>query len=421
VIPRFLENQATVRAHNSWTPESSVRIAHLLEGLPVEEAAIVAEFMSQLHLLGLSTNSLGSYADAISSIAKIGKPFDQLTKNDLIQWVKNLESTCSPSTINLRKILVKRFLRWVHTSELKGSDYPEVVEWLKPKIQRRCFPKRILSEVEVKNLVDVCKTQRDRALVLVSYESGARPGELLTLKVGDVEFDKYGATARLDGKTGERRIRLVQSVPDLKLWLSMHPKGNDRKAPLWPTERDPDLPVGLRRWQDLLESLVIRAGINKQVNPHLLRHTRATHLANVLTEAQMREFFGWTKISEMPSIYVHLSGRDIDGAILKHYGIKVEEDKQALTALAPKRCPRCMNQNPPSARFCMDCHSPLEITAVSEAEQISEQDNSLTALFVKSVLKHVPTESLEKILGEEGLKEKILELGKKSEGSGSNS
>jgi len=69
----------------------------------------------------------------------------------------------------------------------------------------------------------------------------------------------------------------------------------------------------------------------------------------------------------------------------------------------------------------MDCHSPLEITAVSEAEQISEQAESLTALFVKSVLKHVPTESLEKILGEEGLKEKILELGKKSEGSGSNS
>lgn len=420
MVPRFLENQTMEQAHNTWTPESSVRIARLLERLPDDGAATVAEFMEQLHLQGLSTNSLGSYADAITSLARIGKPFGELTKKDLVRWVENLEATCSPGTVNLRKILSKRFLRWVLTGELKGGDYPECIAWLKPNPQRRSFPKQILSEVEVKHLVDACKTQRDRALVFTGYESGARPGELLTMRIEAVEFDRYGAIIRLDGKTGERRVRLVQSVPDLKLWLSMHPSGKTPSAPLWPTERNPNVPVGLRRWQDLLGSLASRAGVNKGINPHLLRHTRATHLACVLTEAQMREFFGWAKNSDMPTVYVHLSGRDCDGTILKHYGIRVEEDRQALAELAPRRCPSCMNQNPPSARFCTDCHSPLDLAAISEAEKMSAEAEDLTTLFIKSVFKRLSPELIEQVLGECGLKEKVLALGKQSEGSGSN-
>lgn len=419
-IPHVLESQATTRARNSWISETSSRIVRLLHRLPTRESQLVTEFMEQLHLLGLRINSLGTYADAIGSLARLDKPFAELTKKDIVRWVEAIESRCSPKTVNLRKILVKRFMRWVLTGELEEGDYPECVEWLKPRTLRRSFPKQILSEVEVKRLVDGCKTQRDRALVFVGYESGARPGELLTLKVGDIEFDRYGAVVRANGKTGERRIRLVQCAPDLKLWLSMHPTVNDKKAPLWPTERNPKLPVGLRRWQDLLESLVRRAGIDKRVNPYLLRHTRATHLANTLTEMQMREFFGWTENSEMPSIYVHLSGRDIDGAILKHYGLQVKEDKEALKALAPKRCPSCMHQNPASARFCMDCHSPLDLTAIPEAKRSYEQAENLTALFVKAVFKHVPSKLLEQVMGEDGLREKILELSKQCEGSGSN-
>jgi len=45
-------------------------------------------------------------------------------------------------------------------------------------------------------------------------------------------------------------------------------------------------------------------------------------MANYLTEAQMNAYFGWVQGSDMPSIYVHLSGRDIDDAILKANGVR---------------------------------------------------------------------------------------------------
>jgi integrase/recombinase XerD len=51
----------------------------------------------------------------------------------------------------------------------------------------------------------------------------------------------------------------------------------------------------------------------------------------------MREYFGWTKSSDMPKVYVHLSGRDVDSTLLKHYGIKVEVPKEK--EFEPKACP----------------------------------------------------------------------------------
>jgi site-specific recombinase XerD len=69
------------------------------------------------------------------------------------------------------------------------------------------------------------------------------------------------------------------------------------------------------------EDSLKKAGLNKRVYTHLLRHTRATELASILTEAQMKELLGWTQSSDMPSVYVHLSGRDVDSAFLKAHGI----------------------------------------------------------------------------------------------------
>jgi integrase len=57
--------------------------------------------------------------------------------------------------------------------------------------------------------------------------------------------------------------------------------------------------------------------LGRRVYPHLLRHSRATHLAKFLTESQLKAYFGWTQDSKMTRIYIHLSGKDVDEAILR--------------------------------------------------------------------------------------------------------
>ena len=96
------------------------------------------------------------------------------------------------------------------------------------------------------------------------------------------------------------------------------------------------------------------------MNPHMFRHSRATHLACHLTEAQMKEYFGWVQASRMAAIYVHLSGRDVDHALLKLHGIKTDKGDQQPDQLESKPCSRCKTINPCTGRYCSLCGLPLD-------------------------------------------------------------
>lgn len=83
-----------------------------------------------------------------------------------------------------------------------------------------------------------------------------------------------------------------------------------------------------------------RAGIKKKVSPYLLRHSRLTFLAKILTEQELKIIVGLVQASKMASTYVHLSARDADAAILGEvYGIAKKEEEKAATELKPITCP----------------------------------------------------------------------------------
>jgi ribosomal protein L40E len=71
----------------------------------------------------------------------------------------------------------------------------------------------------------------------------------------------------------------------------------------------------------------------------------------------------------MASVYVHLSGKDVDEALLKARGIEVkkEEPKQAV-----KVCLKCNEPNSYLAHFCKRCGNPLDIKASFEAEKLED-------------------------------------------------
>lgn len=74
-----------------------------------------------------------------------------------------------------------------------------------------------------------------------------------------------------------------------------------------------------------------------------------------MTEAQLCVFSGWKIGSDMPRMYVHLSGRDVDDALLKMYGMKKEEESQAR---ASRKCVRCNHINDANGELCVRCGRP---------------------------------------------------------------
>ncbi|MEM5799392.1 MAG: site-specific integrase [Candidatus Aenigmatarchaeota archaeon] len=205
-------------------------------------------------------------------------------------------------------------------------------------------------------------------------------GELLNLKIKDVVFDTYGCYLLVTDKTGWRRVRLIEFSGDLLRWLDQHPKKQDPEAWVWINLERLDDVVSVSRVNSMLKELAKKVGIRKRVNPHSFRHARATHLARHLPEAVMKKFFGWSNDSKMASVYYHLSGRDVDEALLKLNGIEVSrtdsEDKKV------KVCQKCGYANSLLSHFCIKCSSPLDYKLI-EIDKLAERfDEFLKDFFI---------------------------------------
>lgn len=84
----------------------------------------------------------------------------------------------------------------------------------------------------------------------------------------------------------------------------------------------------------------------------------------------MKVYCGWVNDSRMASVYVHLSGKDVDEALLKARGIEVGKEEKPKQAV--KVCSKCNETNSYLAHFCKRCGSPLDVKATFEIEKFEE-------------------------------------------------
>jgi integrase/recombinase XerD len=278
-------------------------------------------------------------ATLLSLTRILKKDWDTVTKQDIDQIIYEVITKYSPNgqethtTWDHKKIL-KIFFRWfkLGSRDSKAVGDPEETKHIRLKpVKNRIVREQLITENDLSALLKACVgNPRDKAFLHVHYEAGTRPGEILSLKIKHVKFDKYGAFINVDGKTNARPIRLVRSVPDLAQWLDVHPLKDNPDAPLWVLLDQSRLgkPMTYYTAERLLARVVERSKINKKVNLKLFRHSEATNSAKYLTESQMRIRHGWTPTSNMPANYVHLVNADVDSAYLKHLGIVGQDEEK---------------------------------------------------------------------------------------------
>ena len=103
----------------------------------------------------------------------------------------------------------------------------------------------------------------------------------------------------------------------------------------------------------------------------------------------------------MAATYVHLSGRDVDNALLKLHGLTQNEDKRE-EVLKVRICPRCQEKNDPVARFCKRCASPLDVKTALDFEERRNRKDEVVAKVIERLV--------EKLNLEEKIYEVIKEL-----------
>jgi site-specific recombinase XerD len=334
---------------------------------------LLRDYKRDQMLNGLSDATLLKNLTRLKIVAEnTDKSFDEMDAGDvkdIVAWIQSQDY--ADSTIYTYKNVICGFWQW-----LSDSDDPEATNWiqLKNPSESDTLPQDLLTKEDIERQIEAAKNPRDKAFIALLYETGARIGELIDLTVGDIEDRNHGRKVVIDGKTGSRRLPLIESVPYINQWLNKHPNP-EKDAPLWCKiqQGGPDDQLGYRYIRDkILKKNMERAGIDKDSNPHHYRHSRASELATEMTEAQLCEWFGWVQGSDVPARYVHLSGRDLDDSYDQLHGLyEPDEDEQQPDVV---ECPRCSELNQPEATFCMQCGFGLDQETAEQFEAKTDED-----------------------------------------------
>jgi integrase len=304
------------------------RLQHNSE-LILENQQAILDFINAMLAQGIKPIRLNKEIYILTKISNLlEQPFQTVQRKDMEKLFGIIQtSNYSEWSKQEYRIILKRFYKWYLGNE---ETYPLCISWVKTKEPKNnILPEELLTEEEVQRLVQSVQFVRDKAFIHLLYESGARIGEMLTLKIKNITFAEPISSILVNGKTGQRRIPIIKCVPLLKDWLAIHPLKEDPNAFVWVKTnerlgnsrtqgmRTPSQEISYNSTKKILKNAFTLAKINKRCNPHMFRHSRATFLAKHLTEAQLKQFFGWTQSSDMAARYVHLSGRDLDSVILK--------------------------------------------------------------------------------------------------------
>lgn len=304
------------------------------------------------------------------------------TKEDIrgvVAWINTYDGWKAHSKVDYTRVL-KHFYHWFEDEDPRLHDPEESIreaaqdlyKYLK-KYVKISKPRKKVGEDEIITDADLaqlqragCRTPLERAFLGVLHNSGARIAEMLNIRIRDYERKGKHALLRVDGKTGERRIPILQAIPALEEWLRIHPDHDNPGAYIWVSmsERHYGKPLAYLGVLKLLRRVFLRARIAKQHNPHWFRHSRASIWARDFSQAMLCNLMGWEQGSAQAQTYIHVGARDVEDSFLKAHGILPQEQRRPVAQYCA-----CGETNTAESRYCYKCGQPLSVSVVLQEQE----------------------------------------------------
>lgn len=281
--------------------------------------ALVEQFLDYISLeCGLSKNTREAYSTDlkrfVAFLEKSGiRSCNEITRKQILNFLAvEKEGGISVNTIARRLVAIKVFMRYLQDEGLLATNVADVMKL--PKLWR-ILPD-VLSLNEVQRLLDapVGKDKfslRDKALLELMYASGLRVSELAELKLGDLHLDSD--YLRCTGKGNKVRVvpfgakakeTLEQYLKEARPILARAARANGDSGHVFLSYRGKAL--GRKGVWKLIKKYARKAGIIKEIHPHTLRHSFATHLlANGASLRVIQEMLGHSNIATT-QLYTHV-------------------------------------------------------------------------------------------------------------------
>jgi len=225
------------------------------------ESKEIDKLKSELRLRGLSPMTVRNYSFFVDKfLQKANKSAQDLTQDDAKLYLSGLFDTKAKNTIMLAAASLKFFYTEILKKEFKDVKIPK---------KDKRLPS-VLSKDEVRKLIDSTDNVKSRLIISLLYSGGLRVSELVKLKVSDVDFNEKTGWVRSGKGSKDRLFGLSEALcKELQEYL----QGRENQYMFSKEE-----PLTTRNIQKIIALTRKRAGIDKKVTPHTLRHSFATHL-----------------------------------------------------------------------------------------------------------------------------------------------
>ncbi len=259
--------------------------------------------LNRLEGLRYSLNTARSYMSCLSlffDTFKHCEPKD-IERLEIEKFLLGLvrEKNIAASTQNQYINAIKFYYEHI---EQRDSRYYHVSRPIKPDQ----LPK-VISKDEVSRILKVVKNVKHLALLSCIYSAGLRVSEVCKLKVSDIDSNRM--IINISGGKGKKdRISLLAefTLKVLRDYFKIY-RPNDY---LFPGER-PDLPYSTSSVRKLLAKYAFMANIGKKVNPHMLRHSFATHLLEDGVDLRYIQTLLGHSSSKTTEIYTFVSTKNL--------------------------------------------------------------------------------------------------------------
>lgn len=251
---------------------------------------------TELKLRGFSPRTLKTYLYQNKKFLEhCQKQPKDVLEQDIKEYMAYLLS--EKRMTNSSVALVKATLKFYYDEILKKN----IVTIKTPKIARK-LPE-VLTKEEMKRLLNAATHSKSRILIKLLYSSGIRLSECLNLKMENLELGNRIGWVR-SGKGAKDRMFIVSEDVTEEL-LHYFDKHNLRSGFIFPGKKGG--PLTPRNVQKIVKQAAEKAGIRKQITPHKLRHSFATHLLEAGTNIRViQELLGHSNL-QTTQLYTKVS------------------------------------------------------------------------------------------------------------------
>jgi len=251
----------------------------------------------ELKIRGFSQNTLDAYIYHNQRFLNFcNKSPREVNNKDIKNYIESLiDKKLASASVRLVFNALKFYYTWILRRKLFN-------DLILPKREQK-IPV-FLTKKEVSDLLNVIKNPKHHLLIEFIYASGLRVSEVVRFKVENIFIDEAIAIVKQGKGKKDRKVILSEKfVEDLRNYLRRKKEGylfEGRNGHL--TERSV---------QEIISKAAKKARINKNVHPHSLRHSFATHLIESGTNTStLQKLLGHSSL-RTTQMYVHLSDKDI--------------------------------------------------------------------------------------------------------------